>query len=117
MINHSKDMRRMRVATYNCQTLNGKFIQLLAWIHSRNIDLIALEETRLSPDSFGVFETLCTSYGYQVYPSCTAVDSSGVVTGGMAFVSRWPLKTCALDGTGMHESEEADTGTLKPREF
>jgi exodeoxyribonuclease-3 len=52
----------VRIATWNVNSLRVRLPQLLEWLASANVDVVALQETKLTDDAFPAAELLTAGY-------------------------------------------------------
>ncbi len=99
----------MRVATWNVNSLRVRLPQLLEWLPRANLDVLAMQETKLPDADFPRAEL--GALGYQVL-------SSGQKTyNGVALLSRWPCTGAVTDIPGFEDPARrvlaATTGGLR----
>ena len=99
----------MRIATWNVNSLRVRLPLLLEWLARNPVDVLAMQETKLTDEDFprGELEGL----GYQV-------QASGQKTyNGVALLSRWPLTDVMTDIPGLDDPARrvlaASTGGLR----
>ena len=79
----------MRIATWNVNSLRVRLPQVLAWLARTPVDVLAMQETKLTDADFPRAEL--ADLGYQVL-------ASGQKTyNGVALLSRWPCTEVATD--------------------
>lgn len=78
-----------KLASWNVNSLKVRFDQVLQWLESSQVDVLAMQETKLSDENFPV--SLFTDKGYQV------VFSGQKTYNGVAIVSRHPITEMVTD--------------------
>lgn len=78
-----------KLASWNVNSLKVRFDQVLQWLESSQVDVLAMQETKLSDENFPV--SLFTDKGYQV------VFSGQKTYNGVAIVSRHPMTEMVTD--------------------
>jgi exodeoxyribonuclease III len=79
----------LRIATWNVNSLRVRLPQVLGWLERTAVDVLAMQETKLTDPDFPLSEF--ASLGYQV-------QVSGQKTyNGVALLSRWPLTEVLTD--------------------
>lgn len=78
-----------KLASWNVNSLKVRFDQVLQWLESSRVDVLAMQETKLSDENFPV--SLFTDKGYQV------VFSGQKTYNGVAIVSRHPITEMVTD--------------------
>ena len=73
----------MKIATWNVNSLKVRLPQLLQWLESNPVDVLCLQETKLTDDKFPVLEI--NAAGYQV------AYSGQKTYNGVAILSRHPI--------------------------
>ena len=94
--------RTCRIATLNCGTLPGRLPAVLALAEKEEVDILVLQETRLSKDSMPAFPAAVREAGWT--PLLDAADehrkTSGDVDRGVVALCRWPV---AMDMNPLRE--------------
>ena len=86
---------RLRVASYNVSTLPRRLHNVLLTCLSLSIDLLCLQEVRVSADSFAATRSICEAYGYQVFFTAACLNSADQITGGLAVLVRVHAQSCS----------------------
>ena len=73
----------VRLATWNVNSLTVRLEQVLSWIQTNNIDILALQETKLIDEKFPI--TIFTELGLQV------IHAGQKSYNGVAIISRLPI--------------------------
>jgi exodeoxyribonuclease-3 len=99
----------VRIATWNVNSLRVRLPQLLEWLPRAELDVLAMQETKLPDPDFPHAEL--GALGYQML-------SSGQKTyNGVALLSRWPLSEAVTDIPGFEDPARrvlaATTGGLR----
>lgn len=99
----------MRIATWKVNSLRVRLPQLLEWLPRVELDVLAVQETKLTDPDFPHAEL--GALGYQML-------SSGQKTyNGVALLSRWPLSEVVTDIPGFEDPARrvlaATTGGLR----
>jgi exodeoxyribonuclease III len=99
----------LRIATWNVNSLRVRLPQVLGWLERTAVDVLAMQETKLTDPDFPLAEL--AALGYQVL-------SSGQKTyNGVALLSRWPLTEVLTDMPGFEDPARrvlaASTGQLR----
>lgn len=79
----------LKLATWNVNSLKIRLEQVLAWLESSQMDVLAVQETKLTDENFPVFAL--TKKGYHV------VYSGQKTYNGVAVISRYPLSEIITD--------------------
>lgn len=82
----------VKLASWNVNSLNVRLDQVLTWLDSSNMDILALQETKLTDDKFPL--TALTERGYHV------VFSGQKTYNGVAIISRQPIQDVVMDLDG-----------------
>lgn len=82
----------LKLASWNVNSLNVRLDQVLAWLDSSNVDILALQETKLTDDKFPA--AAFNERGYQV------VFSGQKTYNGVAIISRQPIQDVVMDLEG-----------------
>jgi len=85
----------MRIATWNVNSLRVRLPQLLEWLQRVPVDVLALQETKLTDAAFPQAEF--AALGYQV------LCSGQKTYNGVALLSRWPCTDVATDIPGFED--------------
>ena len=93
-------VRRVRIATWNVNSVTARLERLLAWLESAQPDVLALQELKCSTDAFPTMPV--QALGYEV-----AALGSGRWNG-VALLSRVGLDEVTLGLTGQPQYEGAD---------
>lgn len=99
----------MRIATWNVNSLRVRLPQVLGWLGRVPVDVLAMQETKLTDPDFprAEFEAL----GYQ------ALCSGQKTYNGVALLSRWPMTEVLTDIPGLADPARrvlaASTGRLR----
>src|SRR5579862_7163782 len=59
----SDDSQTLRIATWNVNSLKVRMPHLLAWLNTRPVEIVCLQETKLTDDAFPAQELL--DHGYR----------------------------------------------------
>ena len=78
--------RRLRVATVNVGTLTGKLAQVLDDAAADGIDVVCMQETRLTVHSMGAARGAAESRGWSLLARPAPLDIAGRPTGGLAIL-------------------------------
>ena len=89
----------LRIATYNVQTLQGKSESVLDLMANEHIDILCLQETRLSTDGLEAVRRAVRQRGWTILCSEPALDAAGRICGGVAFIARWHVDVVSLEST------------------
>lgn len=84
------------VGTLNVRTLKGKMAQALTLARENSLDILCLQEVRLSEDNMLSAHHAAKQQGWTFLPGPCAQDSQGAPTAGVAVLSRWPVEKKAL---------------------
>lgn len=79
----------LKLASWNVNSLNVRLSQVLAWLESSQVDILALQETKLTDDKFPV--EAFRAAGYHV------VYSGQKTYNGVALISRHPIEDVVTD--------------------
>jgi exodeoxyribonuclease III len=79
----------VRIATWNVNSLRVRLPQVLAWLAATPVDVLAMQETKLSDADFPQAEL--AALGYQV------LYAGQKTYNGVALLSRWPFAAVATD--------------------
>lgn len=79
----------LKIASWNVNSLTVRLEQVLAWLHASQVDVLALQETKLMDDRFP--EPIFNEHGFQV------VYSGQKTYNGVAFVSKYPMADVMTD--------------------
>lgn len=87
----------LKLATWNVNSLKVRIDQVLAWLDSSHIDILAMQETKTSDDNFpaSAFE----EKGYQV------IYSGQKTYNGVAVVSRYSMSEKITDINGLEDEQ------------
>jgi exodeoxyribonuclease III len=99
----------LRIATWNVNSLRVRLPQVLAWLERVAVDVLAMQETKLTDPDFPRAEF--AALGYQ------ALYSGQKTYNGVALLSRWPLTQVLTDIPGFEDPARrvlaASTGQLR----
>ena len=88
----SDGCRWRSIGTWNASTLRGRWQEAFALMDSEHLEVLTVQETRMSADQFPSAEQLCRKAGLHLIHGSYTRDSEGRATGGVAILSRWPLR-------------------------
>ena len=91
-------IKTMQIATWNVNSLSVRLPQVLAWLEQNPVDVLALQELKLTDDKFP-FDALAEA-GYQ------AAAHGQKTYNGVALLSRYPLREVVRNIPG-HEDPQA----------
>jgi len=89
--------KMIKLATWNVNSLKVRLEQVLVWFQSNGIDILALQETKLTDEQFP--EASFTSLGLHV---CYAGQKT---YNGVAIISRYPLSDIETDIPGFEDPQ------------
>ena len=95
----------LRIATLNVCTLKGKMPEVLQLAEKHSIDILCLQEVRLSADNLLAAFHAAKRSGWQFLASPCAINNAGAPTAGVAILSKWPVDKFVLP----HEPIELQT--------
>ena len=83
----------IRIGTLNVQSLTGKMPQVITLAETHNLDVLCLQETRLTPDNLLSAQHAAKKAGWQWIAGETASNAIGGPQAGVATLSRWTVDT------------------------
>ncbi|MDE2149014.1 MAG: exodeoxyribonuclease III [Gammaproteobacteria bacterium] len=103
----------MKIATWNVNSLRVRLPQLLVWLQQNPVDVLALQETKLTDDAFPHAELEAAGY--------RAAHSGQKAYNGVAILSRLPLTEVSRDLPNLDDAQkrliaatvEAPSGPLR----
>ena len=87
----------LTIATLNVCTLKGRMPEVLQLASSYALDILCLQEVRLTENNILAAIHTAKKSGWHFLPGPCALDSAGMPTAGVAFLSRWPLDKFIFD--------------------
>jgi exodeoxyribonuclease-3 len=88
----------MKIATWNINSLAVRLPQVLDWLAANPIDVLCLQELKLSDDKFPLQELADAGY-----PHCAVFGQK--TYNGVAVLSRWPLRDVLKNITGFSDEQ------------
>ena len=86
----------LRIATLNVRSLKGKMPEVLQLADSLSVDILCLQEVRLSEDNLLAASHAAKRSGWQFFASPCAMNNAGAPTAGVAILSKWPVDKYVL---------------------
>ena len=86
----------IKIGTLNVRTLKGKMAEVMNLANDQSLDILCLQEVRLSEDNLLSAHHAAKRGGWSFLPGPCAIDSQGAPTAGVAVLSRWPIEKKAL---------------------
>jgi exodeoxyribonuclease-3 len=93
---------KIKIATWNVNSLKVRLPQVLDWLHERQPDILALQETKLTDPDFPILDI--ANLGYQ------AVFAGQKTYNGVAILSRLPAGELVTDLPGMNDPQRRVLG-------
>ena len=87
----------LKLASWNVNSLKIRLEQVLEWLDSTGVDVLALQETKLLDENFPA--TAFTDKGYYV------IFSGQKTYNGVAVISRYPLSDIVTDVPGFEDPQ------------
>ena len=85
-------MTMCKIATLNISTLdNFGAHETTDLLVKHDIDILCLQECRMTMHSKPQYELLFSRFGYQLFPGPFDADQAGRPYGGVAMISKWPI--------------------------
>ena len=81
----------LRIATLNVSTLKGRMPEVLQLAEDCSVDILCLQEVRLSEDNLLAASHTAKRSGWQFLAGSCAINGAGAPTAGVAIVSKWPV--------------------------
>lgn len=82
----------MRIATWNVNSIRTREARVFAWLTANDVDVLAVQETKCTPEQFPVTEFEAAGY--------SVVAHGANQWNGVAFISRLPMTDVAFDFPG-----------------
>ena len=86
----------LRVGTLNVRSLGGRLAGVLDLATTGQLDILCLQETRVSDDSWSAVNGACNKHGWKLFPGSQDVNACGAVSGGILIISRWPAEALPI---------------------
>ena len=86
----------LKIGTLNVRALQGKMAEVMSLANDHSLDILCLQEVRLSEDNMLSAHHAAKRGGWTFLPGPCAIDSQGAPTAGVAVLSRWPVEKKAL---------------------
>ena len=80
------------VGTANVNGLGGSMAQLMDWAVNRRVDVVAVQETKLSADNWRTVSNAAKASGYVLHAGTQGVDAQHRPKAGTVILSRWPTE-------------------------
>lgn len=94
-----------RIATWNAGTFNNMGANEAAeLIRKHRIDILCVQETRMTRYNRVSYDAVFKKTGYELYPGQFDEDSEGKPYGGVAVISKWHVCETALPRTAEDEA-------------
>lgn len=86
----------LRVGTLNVRSLGGRLAGVLEIATTGHLDILCLQETRVSDDSWSAVNGACNKQGWKLFPGGQDATACGAVSGGILIISKWPVEALSI---------------------
>ena len=86
----------LRVGTLNVRSLGGRLAGVLEIATTGHLDILCLQETRVSDDSWSAVNGACNKQGWKIFPGGQDATACGAVSGGILIISKWPVEALSI---------------------
>ena len=96
---------RLRIATWNVETLTGRLTEAIAFMVAHRIHVLCMQEVRITVHSAPALVKWAAKEGFHLR-ICSYWSHNDQRTGGVAVLTALPIRSCDNLGAGQHPCDE-----------